>query len=122
VETLADLKPDMSLEGPVTNVANFGAFVDIGVHQDGLVHIAQLPEQFVKYPHTVVKASDLVKVKVLAVDLPRKRIALTIPSGPVPRGPRPWPPPTGQTASPGGSGSPSCAGSGSRVWPRPGGA
>ena len=78
VETLADLKPDMILEGTVTNVANFGAFVDIGVHQDGLVHISQLADQFVKDPHTVVKAGDTVKVKVLEVDLPRKRIALTM--------------------------------------------
>jgi protein Tex len=78
VETLADLKPDMVLEGTVTNVANFGAFVDVGVHQDGLVHISHLSERFVKDPHTVVKAGDLVKVKVLEVDLPRKRIALTM--------------------------------------------
>jgi uncharacterized protein len=78
VETLADLKPDMVLEGTVTNVANFGAFVDIGVHQDGLVHISQLSQGFVKDPHAVVKAGDLVKVKVLEVDLPRKRIALTM--------------------------------------------
>jgi uncharacterized protein len=78
VETLADLRPDMILEGTVTNVANFGAFVDIGVHQDGLVHISQLADQFVKDPHTVVKAGDTVKVKVLEVDLPRKRIALTM--------------------------------------------
>ncbi len=78
VETLADLRPDMILEGTVTNVANFGAFVDIGVHQDGLVHISQLSAQFVKDPHTVVKAGDLVKVKVLEVDAQRKRIALTM--------------------------------------------
>jgi len=77
VETLADLKPDMILEGTVTNVTNFGAFVDIGVHQDGLVHISQLSDQFVKDPYTVVKTGDLVKVKVLEVDIPRKRIALT---------------------------------------------
>jgi uncharacterized protein len=78
VETLADLKPDMVLEGTVTNVTNFGAFVDIGVHQDGLVHISQLADQFVKDPHAVVKTGDLVKVKVLEVDIPRKRIALTM--------------------------------------------
>jgi uncharacterized protein len=78
VETLADLKPDMVLEGTVTNVTNFGAFVDIGVHQDGLVHISQLSERFVKDLHTVVKTGDLVKVKVLEVDIPRKRIALTM--------------------------------------------
>jgi uncharacterized protein len=90
VETLADLKPDMVLEGTVTNVANFGAFVDIGVHQDGLVHISHLSERFVKDPHTVVKAGDLVKVKVLEVDLPRQRVALTMRLGEKaePAGPR----------------------------------
>ncbi|MCF1183987.1 RNA-binding transcriptional accessory protein [Marichromatium gracile] len=77
VETLADLKPGMVLEGTVTNVTNFGAFVDIGVHQDGLVHISALADRFVKDPHAVVKSGDLVKVKVLEVDLERKRIALT---------------------------------------------
>jgi uncharacterized protein len=78
VETLADLKPDMILEGVVTNVTNFGAFIDIGVHQDGLVHISALSHQFVKDPRAVVKAGDVVKVKVLEVDLKRKRIALTM--------------------------------------------
>jgi uncharacterized protein len=78
VETLADLKPGMVLEGTVTNVTNFGAFVDVGVHQDGLVHISALADRFVKDPHEVVKSGDLVKVKVLEVDLPRKRIALTM--------------------------------------------
>ncbi len=78
VETLADLKPDMILEGVVTNVAAFGAFVDIGVHQDGLVHISALSNSFVKDPHTVVKAGQVVKVKVLEVDGKRKRIALTM--------------------------------------------
>jgi uncharacterized protein len=68
----------MVLEGAVTNVTNFGAFVDIGVHQDGLVHISSLADKFVEDPHTVVKAGDIVKVKVLEVDLPRKRIALTM--------------------------------------------
>jgi len=68
----------MILEGAVTNVTNFGAFVDIGVHQDGLVHISSLANKFVEDPHTVVKAGDIVKVKVLEVDLPRKRIALTM--------------------------------------------
>ncbi|HBD79530.1 MAG TPA: RNA-binding transcriptional accessory protein, partial [Leclercia adecarboxylata] len=66
------------LEGAVTNVTNFGAFVDIGVHQDGLVHISSLADKFVEDPHTVVKAGDIVKVKVLEVDLQRKRIALTM--------------------------------------------
>lgn len=78
VTELRDLQADMVLEGTVTNVTNFGAFVDIGVHQDGLVHISALSEQFVKDPHSVVKAGDVVKVKVMDVDLPRKRIALTM--------------------------------------------
>lgn len=78
VETLADLQPGMLLEGVVTNVTNFGAFVDIGVHQDGLVHISSLADKFVSDPHQVVKAGDIVKVKVLEVDQARKRIALTM--------------------------------------------
>jgi uncharacterized protein len=78
VETLKDLEPGMVLEGTVTNVTTFGAFVDIGVHQDGLVHISMLAERFVKDPHAVVKSGDLVKVKVLGVDLERKRIALSM--------------------------------------------
>ncbi|MCL2897751.1 Tex family protein [Brenneria tiliae] len=78
VETLNDLLPGMILEGAVTNVTNFGAFVDIGVHQDGLVHISALAERFVDDPHKVVKAGDIVKVKVMEVDLQRKRIALTM--------------------------------------------
>ncbi len=78
VEELKDLKPDMILEGVVTNVAAFGAFVDIGVHQDGLVHISALSNSFVKDPHAVVKAGQVVKVKVLEVDEKRKRIALTM--------------------------------------------
>jgi len=78
VEELKDLKVDMVLEGVVTNVTNFGAFVDIGVHQDGLVHVSALANRFVKDPREVVKAGDVVKVKVLEVDLPRKRIALTM--------------------------------------------
>ena len=78
VETLNDLKPGMTLEGSVTNVTNFGAFVDIGVHQDGLVHISALSHEFVKDPREVVKAGDIVKVKVMEVDIPRKRIALTM--------------------------------------------
>jgi uncharacterized protein len=78
VEDLKDLEPGMQLEGVITNVTNFGAFVDIGVHQDGLVHISALSNTFVKDPHTVVKAGDVVKVKVLEVDIPRKRIALTM--------------------------------------------
>ncbi|WP_041603326.1 Tex family protein [Thioflavicoccus mobilis] len=78
VETLADLKPGMVLEGTVTNVTNFGAFVDVGVHQDGLVHISALADRFVKDPHEIVKSGDLVRVKVLEVDEPRRRIALTM--------------------------------------------
>lgn len=78
VETLNDLEAGMQLEGVVTNVTNFGAFVDIGVHQDGLVHISALANRFVKDPAEIVKAGDIVKVKVLEVDLKRKRIALTM--------------------------------------------
>jgi uncharacterized protein len=78
VEEIKDLRPDMILEGVITNVAAFGAFVDIGVHQDGLVHISALSNTFVKDPHSVVKAGQVVKVKVLEVDEKRKRIALTM--------------------------------------------
>ena len=78
VEKLTDLKPNMTLEGTITNVTNFGAFVDIGVHQDGLVHISALANTFVKDPRTVVKAGDIVKVKVMEVDVARKRIALSM--------------------------------------------
>ena len=78
VEKLSDLKPGMVLEGVVTNVAAFGAFVDIGVHQDGLVHISAMSKTFVKDPREVAKPGDVVKVKVLEVDAPRKRIALTM--------------------------------------------
>ena len=78
VEEIGDLRPDMVLEGVVTNVAAFGAFVDIGVHQDGLVHISALSNSFVKDPHSVVKAGQVVKVRVLEVDAKRKRIALTM--------------------------------------------
>ncbi|MEN8872807.1 MAG: Tex family protein [Pacificibacter sp.] len=78
VNEIKDLKPGMLLEGTVTNVAAFGAFVDVGVHQDGLVHISQLADKFVKDPHEVVKAGDVVKVRVTEVDAPRKRIALTM--------------------------------------------
>ena len=78
VEEIKDLKPGMLLEGTVTNVAAFGAFVDIGVHQDGLVHVSQLADSFVKDPHEVVKAGDVVKVRVVEVDVARKRIGLTM--------------------------------------------
>lgn len=78
VETLKDVKPGMILEGAVTNVAAFGAFVDIGVHQDGLIHISAMSKSFIKDPREVVKSGDVVKVKVLEVDVARKRIALTL--------------------------------------------
>ena len=78
VETIKDLQPGMLLEGAVTNVTNFGAFVDIGVHQDGLVHISALANKFVKDPHEVVKTGDIVTVKVIEVDSDRKRIALSM--------------------------------------------
>jgi len=77
VEDIKDLREGMILEGVVSNVAAFGAFVDIGVHQDGLIHISALSDKFVKDPREVVKAGDIVKVKVLEVDVARKRIALT---------------------------------------------
>lgn len=90
VEKIDDLKPGMRLEGVVTNVTNFGAFVDVGVHQDGLVHISELSDRFVKDPHEVVKAGDIVHVRVKDVDVGRKRIALTMKSGAIdPGAPRP---------------------------------
>ncbi|MGP9804341.1 Tex family protein [Paracoccus sp. NSM] len=91
VEDIKDLRPGMSLEGTVTNVAAFGAFVDIGVHQDGLVHVSQLADRFVKDPHEVVKAGDVVRVRVTEVDVARKRIGLTMRkegAEPAPKGPR----------------------------------
>ena len=78
IEKITDLEPGMSLDGVVTNVANFGAFVDIGVHQDGLVHISHLSDQFIKDPRDAVKTGDMVKVKVLEVDVDRKRISLSM--------------------------------------------
>jgi protein Tex len=78
VEKLADLVAGMVLEGVVTNVAAFGAFVDVGVHQDGLVHVSAMAKGFVSDPHSVVKSGDVVRVRVLAVDIPRKRISLTL--------------------------------------------
>jgi len=100
VDTINDLKPGMMLEGTVTNVAAFGAFVDIGVHQDGLVHLSQLADRFVKEAHEVVKAGDVVKVRVVEVDVKRKRIALSMrrPDGPGDEGR----PPSGNTRPPGG--------------------
>jgi uncharacterized protein len=92
IDSITDLKPGMSLEGTVTNVAAFGAFVDIGVHQDGLVHVSQLADRFVKDPHDIVKAGDVVRVRVTEVDVPRKRIGLTMRKDnshdPAPRGGR----------------------------------
>ncbi|MFI6827124.1 Tex family protein [Kribbella sp. NPDC050241] len=78
VDKIADLKPGMRLEGQVTNVAAFGAFIDIGVHQDGLAHVSALSKNYVKDPREVVKPGDIVTVKVLEVDIPRKRISLTL--------------------------------------------
>ena len=78
IESLTDLHPGMVLEGVVTNVAAFGAFVDIGVHQDGLVHVSALANKFIKDPHEVVKPGQIVKVKVLEVDVKRQRISLTM--------------------------------------------
>ena len=78
MDKVSDLKPGITLEGVVTNVANFGAFVDIGVHQDGLVHISALSNKFVSDPREVVKAGQIVKVKVVEVDLERNRIGLTM--------------------------------------------
>ena len=86
VEKISDLKPGMQLEGTVTNVAAFGAFVDVGVHQDGLVHISELADRFVKDPREVVKVGDVVSVRVKEVDVERKRIGLTMRSGAIDRG------------------------------------
>ncbi len=80
IEKPSDLEPGMRLEGVVTNVTNFGAFVDIGVHQDGLVHISQLADKFVKDPHEIVKPGDIVHVRVMEVDLPRNRISISMKS------------------------------------------
>jgi uncharacterized protein len=88
VEDIKDLQPGMTLEGTVSNVAQFGAFIDLGVHQDGLVHVSQLSNKFVNDAREVVKTGDIVKVKVLEVDLARKRISLTmkLDAKPVPKG------------------------------------
>ena len=76
--SIEDLKPDMILNGTVRNVIDFGAFVDIGVHQDGLVHISELSNRYVKHPSEVVSVGDQVKVRVLAVDVKKKRISLSM--------------------------------------------
>ena len=81
VKELSDLVPEMMLEGVVTNVTKFGAFVDVGVHQDGLVHISELSNRYVKDPSEVVKAGQIVKVRVLTVDVKTKRIALSMKTG-----------------------------------------
>ena len=78
VMKMEDLKPGMELKGTVRNVIDFGAFVDIGVHQDGLVHISQISDKFIKHPLEAVSVGDIVEVKVLSVDLQKKRIALTM--------------------------------------------
>ena len=75
---MKDLTPGMVLKGTVRNIIDFGAFVDIGVHQDGLVHISQMTDRFIKHPLEVVKVGDIVEVKVISVDVPKKRIALTM--------------------------------------------
>jgi uncharacterized protein len=104
VETLADLTPGMLLEGVVTNVAAFGAFVDVGVHQDGLVHVSAMSSTFVKDPRDVVKSGEVVRVKVLSVDIPRKRISLTLrlEDEPEQRVPSPSDQPGGRTPHSGG--------------------
>ena len=76
--SLEDLKPGMELTGTVRNVIDFGAFVDLGVHQDGLVHVSQISDKFIKHPSEVLKVGDIVRVKVLNVDTAKKRIALTM--------------------------------------------
>jgi uncharacterized protein len=100
VEDLKDLTSGMLLEGVVTNVTNFGAFVDIGVHQDGLVHISMMSHKFIKDPRELVKAGDVVKVKVLEVDLQRRRIALTMKLDEAPARGRPEAPSAGRGAAP----------------------
>ncbi|NEQ25865.1 MAG: S1 RNA-binding domain-containing protein, partial [Microcoleus sp. SIO2G3] len=87
IQEISDLKPGMELEGIVTNVANFGAFVDVGVHQDGLVHVSQLADRFVSDPKQIVRVGQVVKVRVLEVDEKLKRISLSMRSGDV--APRP---------------------------------
>ena len=118
VEALSDLQPGMVLEGVVTNVANFGAFVDIGVHQDGMVHVSQLADRFVKDPREVVKAGDIVKVKVVEVDLKRRRVALTMKLTDTPR-PQQGSPVAGKGEGRRGDESRGGAGSGRPPAPRP---
>jgi len=104
VEKIEDLRPGMKLDGIVTNVTAFGAFVDIGVHQDGLVHISQLSDRFVKDPNQVVKVQQKVKVTVLSVDLERRRISLSMKKEPEDKKETPKPkgkPPSGKLPSAG---------------------
>jgi uncharacterized protein len=127
VQEITDLKEGMELEGVVSNVTAFGAFVDIGVHQDGLVHISQLSDRFVEDPREVVKAGQVVKVKVVSIDVPRKRIALTMKTGERVEAPRPQGGPGGQRPQGGGmdrrpgapSGRPGSYGGGNRPGQRP---
>ncbi len=108
VEKVADLKVGMVLEGVVTNVAAFGAFVDVGVHQDGLVHVSAMSDRFVSDPHEVVRSGQVVRVKVVDVDVDRQRIGLTLRLGDSPKGDQPkrpeqapgLPPQAGSDASP----------------------
>ena len=95
VREIADVQPGMVLEGVVTNVTKFGAFVDIGVHQDGLVHVSELSSRFIKDPSEAVKTGQIVKVKVLSVDVKSKRIALSVKAllAPQPRATKPAPKP-----------------------------
>jgi uncharacterized protein len=118
VQEITDLKEGMELEGVVSNVTAFGAFVDIGVHQDGLVHISQLSDRFVEDPREVVKAGQVVKVKVVGIDVPRKRIALTMKTGERVEAPRPAPGQGGQRPT-GGDRRPGGYGGGQRPGQRP---
>src|SRR6185295_14858128 len=99
IHEVADLKPGMVCPGIVTNVTNFGAFVDIGVHQDGLAHISQLSDRFVKDPREVVNPGDHVSVRVLEVNLDKKQIALTMKSAVIPARPQPAAPAPNRPAS-----------------------
>lgn len=122
IESMSDLQPGMVLEGVVTNVAAFGAFVDIGVHQDGLVHVSALADKFVKNPHEVVKPGQVVKVKVLDVDLKRRRIALTMRLEDTARRPPVSARPGGQVTHDSRGRGPSASGQGAARSPQPVGA
>jgi len=107
VETLADLRPGMSLEGTISNVAQFGAFVDLGIHQDGLIHVSQLADRYVTDARDVVRAGDIVRVRVLEIDLDRQRIALTMRADAPPRAVTARPAATGRAAGQGERAAPS---------------